>query len=96
MAATCDPTTLAAQATCINCGVPPGMYLPVIIVLLCTVVANQGTAGGNLTGTGNPNTNSVSATGAGQLYFDTTNPAAPNVWYATGAGTGNWVEIIGS
>jgi hypothetical protein len=70
-----------------------------MIALLC-IIANNGTGGGSgaavLGGTGNPNTNSVSATAQYQFYIDTTNSPQINVWYATASGTGNWVEWIGN
>lgn len=42
----CDPQTLATQAACIECGIPPGMQMPVLIYLFCQILANGGGGGG--------------------------------------------------
>lgn len=42
----CDPTILVADARCIECGIPPGMQMPVLISLFCEILANGG--GGDL------------------------------------------------
>ncbi len=33
----CDPQTLIAGATCLECNVPPGMQLPVLIALAAQI-----------------------------------------------------------
>lgn len=33
----CDPTTLVDQAKCIECGIPTGMQLPVLIALAAQI-----------------------------------------------------------
>jgi hypothetical protein len=50
--ATCDPQTLVNGATCIEQFVPSGMQLPVLIWLMCQVVANGGGGGGGGGGNG--------------------------------------------
>lgn len=42
----CDPQTLITQASCIQCQIPDGMKLPVLIYLFCQILANGGTGGG--------------------------------------------------
>lgn len=47
MATPCDNLpTLLANAKCIECGIPRGAQLPVLIYLFCQIVANGGTGGG--------------------------------------------------
>ncbi len=41
----CDPQTLANQAACLECGIAPGMQMPVLISLMCQIRDN-GSAGG--------------------------------------------------
>ena len=41
----CDPNSLVDQAKCISCNVPPGMYLPILVYLFCTI-ANLPPSGG--------------------------------------------------
>lgn len=41
----CDPSTLVAQAACVECGIPPGLQMPVLIWLFCQIQQN-GVAGG--------------------------------------------------
>jgi len=36
----CDPQTLTTAAACIECGIPPGMQLPVLISLFCQIATN--------------------------------------------------------
>lgn len=100
MSQACDSNSLAALAAPLQ-GITGDMQSSIIIALLC-IIANNGTGGGgtassNLGGTGNPNTNNVVSTGtvaAPQFYVDSTVPAAPGLWYATAAGTGNWIQIL--
>jgi hypothetical protein len=35
--ATCDPQTLVTQAQCLECKIPTGMEIPVLIVLLAQI-----------------------------------------------------------
>lgn len=44
--ATCDPSTLAQNASCIDCGVPKGMRDAIMIWLLCQIQAGGGAGGG--------------------------------------------------
>lgn len=48
----CDPATLVDQARCIQCNVPPGAQLPVLIYLFCQILAGQGGGGGGGGGAG--------------------------------------------
>jgi len=50
--AQCDAQSLVNQANCILCGVPQGMYLPILIALMCQIQA-QGTGGGGAVFAGN-------------------------------------------
>ena len=81
MAQSCDPTTLATEATCINCNIPPGMYLPVLIYLFCQI-ASTGVGGGGGVIAGNyagvqPN---FTPTTTAAIAFDTSNGTQWN-WY---------------
>lgn len=40
MAVDCTPESLAAQAKCFECGIPPGAQLPVLIGLFCQIANN--------------------------------------------------------
>lgn len=39
----CDPQTLITEAACIQCQIPDGMKLPVLISLFCKILENGGT-----------------------------------------------------
>jgi len=43
----CDPQTLVTQAACLECAIPPGMQLPVLISLFCQILTNQSGASAN-------------------------------------------------
>ncbi len=42
----CSPQALADAAACIDCGIPPGMQMPVLISLLCQIANASGGGGG--------------------------------------------------
>jgi len=75
MANACDPQSLVNQANCIMCGVPQGMYLPILIALMCQIQAQGGTSGAvyvyanNLAGGAPADTPTTSAA----IQFDTSN-----------------------
>lgn len=42
----CDPQTLVNNARCIECGIPQGMQMPVLIYLFCLALSDIDTGGG--------------------------------------------------
>lgn len=90
----CDPSTLVAQAACIECGIPPGLQMPVLIYLFCQILAN-GTGGG---GSGNPPPGIVNPNGTVTGAPDATyyNTANATFWVQASSTTGNtgWVQLI--
>ncbi len=88
----CDAQTIVTDAVCIECNIPPGMYLPILISLMCqlrdqqaALVANGGTAG-----VGSPE--GVVTGSPGRTYFDT---AADSLWVKkTGTGNTGWLQLI--
>ena len=84
------PQQLVDQAICIDCEIPKGMQMPVLIALFAQILANGGTGGGggvnNFAGSGPPTTQ-VPTNGAG-TYWDYTNQILYN-WYPL---TGTWAQ----
>lgn len=46
----CDPQTLVTQAVCIDCNIPKGMQMAVLISLFCQILDNGGGGGGGGSG----------------------------------------------
>ena len=89
---TMTPTQLVTQVNSYQQIHSESLANLIIIYLLNNIAGGGGISGGNLNGVGSPTATGATATGAGQIYFDTTNPNQPNVWYWTGSA---WVEFIG-